>query len=84
MKFVAAMTRVAPLQQQTIPRLELLSALLLARLLSTIAESLEFEFTLSSPYCFTDSMVSLWSRVQQDMEDFRAESCSRNKKIGAT
>ena len=59
-KFVAAKTRVAPLQQQTIPRLELLSALLLARLLSTIAESLEFEFTLSSPYCFTDSMVSLW------------------------
>lgn len=58
-KFVAAKTRVAPLQQQTIPRLELLSALLLARLLSTITESLESELTLSSPYCFTDSMVSL-------------------------
>ena len=58
-KFVAAKTRVAPLQQQTIPRLELLSALLLARLMSTIAKGLEFELTLSSPYCFTDSMVSL-------------------------
>ena len=58
-KFVAAKTRVAPLQQQTIPRLELLSALLLARHLSTIAESLAFELILSSPYCFTDSMVAL-------------------------
>ena len=58
-KFVAAKTRVAPLQQQTIPRLKLLSALLLARLMSTIAKGLEFELTLSSHYCFTDSMVSL-------------------------
>lgn len=57
-KFVAAKTRVAPLQCQTIPRLELLSALLLARLLSTIAESLEFELPLSAPRCFTDSRVS--------------------------
>ena len=58
-KFVAAKIRVAPLQQQTIPRLELLSALLLARLLSTIAKSLESDLKLSSPCCFTDSMVSL-------------------------
>ena len=58
-KFVAAKTRVAPLQCQTIPRLELLSALLLARLLSIIAESLEFELPLSPPRCFTDSRVSL-------------------------
>ena len=58
-KFVAAKTRVAPLQCQTIPRLELLSALLLARLLSTITKSLEFELPLSAPHCFTDSRVSL-------------------------
>ncbi len=59
-RFVAAKTRVAPLQQQTIPRLELLSALLLARLMSTITKGPECELTLSTPYCFTDSMVSLW------------------------
>ena len=54
-KFVAAKI-CSPLQQQTIPQLELLSALLLVHLLSTIAES---ELMLSSPYCFTDSMVAL-------------------------
>ena len=38
--FVTAKTRVAPLQSQTIPRLELLSALLLSRLITTVADSL--------------------------------------------
>ncbi len=38
--FITAKTRVAPLQSQTIPRLELLSALLLARLITTVADSL--------------------------------------------
>ena len=39
-KFVAAKTRVAPLQEQTIPRLELLSALLLSRLMQTTMNAL--------------------------------------------
>ena len=58
-RFVAAKTRVAPLQPQTIPRLELLSALLLSRLLSAVTQSLESEMQLSPPRCFTDSTVSL-------------------------
>ena len=40
-KFVTSKTRVAPLVEQTIPRLELLSALILARLLSHIGSLLE-------------------------------------------
>ena len=42
-KFLAAKTRVSPLRKQTIPRLELLSALLLARLVTSISKSLENE-----------------------------------------
>jgi len=58
-KFIAAKTRVSPLQKQTVPRLELLAALLLARLLVNITQSLESELPLSSPRCFTDSSVTL-------------------------
>lgn len=35
MRFIAAKTRVAPLKKQSVPRLELLSAVLLARLMDT-------------------------------------------------
>ena len=59
--FIVAKTRVAPLQSQTIPRLELLSALLLARLITTTAESLKPVLALvNPPRCFTDSMVTLF------------------------
>ena len=58
--FVASKTRVPLLKQQTIPRLELLSALLLARLLSNVTQALQEEVWLSQPCCFTDSIVALY------------------------
>ena len=59
-QFVASKTRVVPLQQQTIPsRLELLSVLLLAWLITTIAGILLQELTLDSLECYTDSQVTL-------------------------
>jgi hypothetical protein len=58
-KFVAAKTRVSPLNKQTIPRLELLSAVLLSRLLTSVTESLRDELPLSLPRCYTDSTVAL-------------------------
>lgn len=63
-RLVCAKTRVAPLKQLTIPRLELLSGLLLARLMiHTVSSSLETELQLLSPRCFTDSKVSYhWIR----------------------
>ena len=41
-RFVTSKTRVTPTQTQTIPRLELLSVLLLARLITSISTSLSF------------------------------------------
>ena len=59
-RFIASKTRVSPLKPQTIPRLELLSALLLARLMKSVATSLETEMQLEEPTCYTDSEVSLY------------------------
>ena len=59
-RFLASKTRVTPLRDQTIPRLELLSALLLARLVTSIKESLASRLPLSDPTCYTDSRVALY------------------------
>ena len=58
--FVVAKTRVTPLGNMTIPRLELLSALLLATLISSVRIALETEIELNETLCFTDSKVSLY------------------------
>ena len=57
-QLVCSKTRVAPLRELTIPRLELLSGLLLAQLIRTVTSSLETETQLASPQYFTDSKVS--------------------------
>ena len=51
--FVAAKTRVASLQPQTIPRLELLSVLLLSRLITVVANSLQSILPQLELQCFT-------------------------------
>ena len=59
-EFVVSKTRVSPLKAQTIPRLDLLSALLLARLITNVADSLKCRFPLREPRCFMDSQVALF------------------------
>lgn len=59
-KFVASKTRVAPLQTQTIPRLELLSAFLLSKLIVSVRDSLDTILPRLAMRCYTDSQVALY------------------------
>ena len=71
-KLVACKTRVAPLQSQTIPTLELLGALLLARFVTAVTTSLSIELSLSLPVCYSDSQIALfWIKgVTKDWKPF--------------
>ena len=62
-RFVASKTRVAPLSKETIPRLELLGAVILARLISAVKEALECELPIKKITCWSDSEIVLcWIR----------------------
>ena len=71
-QFLAAKTRVTPVLGVTIPRLELLSALLLAKLLTSIQNALHTDLPLDDPICFTDSKATMyWIRgVQHEWKQF--------------
>ncbi|KAK3756708.1 hypothetical protein RRG08_035464 [Elysia crispata] len=56
---VTSKTRVAPLKKTTLPRLELLAALLAARLLKFVTSALQLETTGNSYTCWSDSQVAL-------------------------
>ena len=59
-RFLTSKTRVAPQKEISIPRLELLSAVLLSRLIESVTKSLQTNFALEQPTCYTDSKVSLY------------------------
>ena len=71
-KIVASKSRVSPLKPQTIPRLELMGALLLARLIVSTTNSLSSELKLDPPVCYTDSKITLfWLRgIEKDWKPF--------------
>lgn len=48
------------MKDQTIPRLELLSALLLSKLMTSVTQALSLELLLGEPGYFTDSRVMLY------------------------
>ena len=58
--FVVSKTHVSPVNKQSVPRLELLSALLLAKLISSTAAALEVDIQLQPNCCFSDSKVALF------------------------
>ena len=59
-KFMVAKTRVAPLQAQTKPRLELLSAFLLFKLISSVAGCLSPALPKLGFRCYTNFQVALY------------------------
>jgi hypothetical protein len=62
-RLLASKTKVAPIKAQTIPRLELLGAYILARLVNTVKQSLPHEL---SVYYWVDSMTVLcWIRNER-------------------
>ena len=59
-QLVVSKTRVAPIRSQSIPRLELLSALLWARLMSTTTTALSSQLKLESQKFYSDSQVAFY------------------------
>ena len=68
MVFLTSKSRVAPLGGVTVPRLELLGALLLSRLISSVYEALKGELELQSSVCYTDSQVTLFWILGENKE----------------
>ncbi|KRZ07030.1 hypothetical protein T11_11806 [Trichinella zimbabwensis] len=56
-KLVMSKTRIAPVKRITLPRLELMAALITARLISFVKTSLEMKF--NKVVCWTDSQIAL-------------------------
>ena len=57
---IASKTRLAPLKSDTIPRLELMAALLLARLMTSVREALQSTIKIDKVVCWLDSQIVLW------------------------
>ena len=58
---VASKTRVSPITGHTTPRLELLSALVLAILISSVRKALDISLKINSCVSWLDSEIALWS-----------------------
>ena len=80
-RLVASKARVSPIKKQTIPRLELLGAMILARLLNTVQGQLTQLPLAATSYCWTDSFTTLcWIKnerqwkpyVQRRVEEIRS------------
>ena len=57
---VAAKTKVAPITGQTIPKLELSAAFILARLISNVKEAIETNIEVRDIICWSDSQIVLF------------------------
>ena len=78
--FVACKTRIAPLKPQTIPRLELLAALLLSRLMTSVTQALQPRLQLRPPQYYSDSQVVLYW-IKGDRKEWKPFVQNRVKEI---
>ena len=70
-KFLSSKSRVARLKQETIPRLELLGALLWSQLMLSVRNSLKDEFLFDNVYYWCDSQIVLaW--IESTNKEFKA------------
>ncbi|XP_067039040.1 uncharacterized protein [Acropora muricata] len=64
-------TRVAPLTKQYIPRLELLSGVILARLASSVKEALQSQIQIDKTYLWLDSKTTIyWIKGSKEWKQF--------------
>ena len=79
MRLVAAKTRVTPMKKQSIPRLELLGALILARLTNTIVTALNRNI---DPVYWVDSMTTLfWIRREKQWKQYVANRVKEIRRL---
>ena len=70
-KMLSSKTRVAPLKELSIPRLELMGCLILARLIFTIKEALSSQVNIQNVRLWSDSMTALyWIQNQGEWKQF--------------
>ena len=68
---LSSKTRVAPLKELSIPRLELMACLILARLILTIKEALSSQVDIQNVRLWSDSMTALyWIQNQGEWKQF--------------
>ena len=83
-KFVASKTRVAPLSSQTIPRLELLGAVILVRLVTAVEGALKCEVPIKKITCWSDSeeVALCWIRgVDKEWKQFVQNRVSEIRRL---
>ena len=79
-KLLSSKSRVAPLKQETIPRLELLGALLLSRLMLSVRNSLKDERLFDNVYYWCDLQIALaW--IKSTNKEFRTFTENRVTEI---
>jgi hypothetical protein len=80
-ELLTSKTRIAPIKAQTIPRLELMSGLILARLMDTVRSALSVDVEIRNTYYWLDSKTALcW--IQHCAGSITRESANSSSDIG--